>query len=245
MSYGAMGFVWVRIAAVVLCSVLSLLGCSGDSINGHAVVVNFDLDAPGEPPATGGVGQPSGLVKWGGASISVLSEANGITSQPVVLKAPAEHVFASVVTRFEPVSAGVVRIEVTVAFDRFFDGLFLDTSAESGSLPSAIVSRLIATADGEVQDDKTRTTVGRYVPNRPFRVRMDIDMTTKSWAASVDREMNGFGDDHMISELPFENPVAVLPTVGAVSVNMSVFPTVAAGATSVAYDDIRIQLPEF
>ena len=244
MIRGLIGFAWLGRAFLVLTSVLVLLSCSAGSSNDHVTWVNFDRDTPGQSPATGGDGQPSGLVKWDGTSIAVLSEANGITSQPVVLKVPAENVLASVVTRFEPVSAGVVRIEVTVAFDRFFDGLFLDTSAESGPFPSAGVSRLIATADGEIQDDKTRTTIGRYVPNRPFRVRLDIDMTTQSWAASIDREMNGFGDDPAVSNLPFENPVSALPTVGAVWASLSVFPTEAAGETSVAYDDIRIRLPE-
>lgn len=241
MSLKTVKFSVMRIFIAVVCSALALLGCAGESINEPVVVVNFDRDMPGQPPATGGDGQPSGLIVRDGSSVDVLSEANGITSQPVVLKVPAENVFAGVVTRFEPVTAGVVRIEVTVAFDRFFDGLFLDTSAETGASPSAIVSRLIVTADGEVQDDKTRTTVGRYVPDRPLRVRMDIDMTTKSWAASIDRELNGFGDDSTVSGLPFDNPIAVLPSVGAVWGSLIVFPTASAGETSVAYDDFRIQ----
>jgi len=245
MNHLTVKFVWVRIAIVVLWSVLALVGCAGENTNDHVVVVNFDRDTPGQSPATGGDGQPSELLKPDGTSIDVLSDANGITSQPVVLKVPAEHLFPSVVTRFEPVSSGVVRIEATVAFDRLVDGLFLQTTAGSGSFPFAVLTRLITTADGEIQDDKTRMTVGWYAPNQPFRVRVDIDMTTKSWAVSIDREMNGFGDDPTVSNLPFENPDAVVPTVGAVWGSLLVFPTASAGETSVAYDDIRIQLPEF
>lgn len=68
-------------------------------------------------------------------------------------------------------------------------------------------------------------------------------MSADTWSVAVDNEMNGFDDDPMISNLPFENPVAVLPTVGGVWASLSLFPTLSVAPTAVAYDDIRVLEP--
>jgi hypothetical protein len=160
-----------------------------------------------------------------------------------VLTAQGASQFATVTTLFSPIAEGVVRIEATVAFDRLADGFFLQTSAGSGPFPLAVVTRLITRDFGEIQDDATRTTVGFYAPNKPFQVRMDIDMSADQWSVVVDNEMNGFNDDPVISNLPFENPVNHVPTVGAVWASISLFPTFSVAPTAVAYDDIRVFVP--
>jgi hypothetical protein len=201
--------------------------------------IDFNGDTPGQPPATGGPNQPTSFVAFPGTTVLVQSTANGIDTQPVAITADAPGQFASVNFEFPPISSGVVRIEATVAFNRLVDCFFLQSGV---SAFSAVVSRLIATSAGEIQDDATRTTVGSYVANQPFRVRMDLDMTAKSWSAAIDNELNGFDDDAVTSNLPFENPLWALPYVGAVDASLSVFPTTTIGA-SVAYDDITVVVP--
>ena len=132
--------------------------------------INFDGDTPGQPPLTGGPGQPTAVFSFFGTSVRVQTSANGIATQPVELTAAGPVQFAGISAVFAPVADGVVRVEATVAFDRQVDGWFLDTSAGSGPVPGALVTRLRMTASGEIQDDVTRTRVGTYAPNQPFRV---------------------------------------------------------------------------
>lgn len=209
----------------------------------EVVGIDFNEDTPGQPPATGGPGQPSYLVSQSGTSILVQASANGITTQPVVLTVQGADPFADVHTRFDPVSEGIVRVEATVSFDRLEDGYFLQTTAGSGTNPTAVVTRLITRDFGEIQDHVSRTRIGTYLPNEPFRIRVDIDMSANTWSATVDNELNGFEDDPTISGLPFQNPVNVLPTVGGVSASLNLFPTLSVAPTSVAYDDIRVLVP--
>jgi len=126
-------------------------------------------------------------------------------------------------------------VEATVSFDRLVEGWFLDTST-GGSDLGPLVTRLRMTASGEIQDDVTRIRVGNYSPNQPFRVRVDIDMSTHESSASIDNELNGFQDDPVVTGLPFVNTPAVTPTVGVILPGLLV---VSGGPTAIAYDDIR------
>ncbi len=200
---------------------------------------DFNSDVPGQPPLTGGLNQPAGIFASPGATILVQSSANGITTQPVVITADAPSEYASVGFVFAPVSDGTLRLEATVAFDRLVDCYFLQTAV---SPSEAVVTRLIATSAGEIQDDITRTTVGHYAANQPFRVRMDVDMTAKSWSVAIDNELDGFDDNPVVTNLPFENPLFAVPFLGFVGADLSVFPVIDLGA-SVAYDDISIFAP--
>jgi hypothetical protein len=143
-------------------------------------------------------------------------------------------------TTFPPVSNGTVRVEATVSFDRLIDGFFLQTSV---SVSEAVVTRLIVLSDGSVRDDFSRTLLGQYEANTPFRVRMDIDMTVDRWSVALDDELNGFDDDPVISDLPFENPSSVLPSVSVVHASFDVFPVRPIGG-SIAYDDIAVLCPD-
>ena len=210
---------------------IATIGSAPDLVN-----INFDNDTPGQPPSTGGPGQPTSIFSFFGTSVRVQASANGIATQPVVLTAQGAVQFAGVSAGFAPVAADVVRVEATVSFDRVADGWFLDTTAGSGPVLGALVTRLRMTEFGEIQDDVTRTRVGTYSPNQPLRVRVDIDMSAREWAASIDNEFDGFQDDPVVSGLPFVNGPAVTPTVGSVLAGLLVL---SGGPTAVAYDDIR------
>ena len=68
-------------------------------------------------------------------------------------------------------------------------------------------------------------------------------MTTKTWSVAIDNEQNGFADDPVHEGLALVNSPAVIPHVGAVHASFSVFPTAAAGPSSIAYDDIIVSAP--
>ena len=232
------------VALILASATLSAAGPAGAASTLPEVVhVSFDGDTPGQPPQTGGPNQPTYLEIRPGTSILVHATAIGITTQPAVITAQTAGQYASIATLFNPVSGGVVRIEATAAFDRLVDGYFFDTTAGSGPFPFAVVTRLITRDLGVIQDDGTRTTVGTYAPHQPLRFRIDIDMATNTWSATVDNEMNGFDDDPVIANLPFENPVEVLPTVGGAWASLSLFPTPSEGPTAVAFDDIQVFVP--
>lgn len=234
----------LRGVAFTLASAMLLAAVPAGATNGatELVHVDFDSDTPGQPPLTGGPGQPTFLVSQFGTSILVQASANGLATQPVVLTAQGAAQFASVTTSFDPVSEGVVRVEATVAFDRLAEGFFLQTSAGSGPFPDAVVTRLITRDFGEIQDHVTGTPVGIYAPNQPFGVRMDIDMSANEWSVAVDNEMNGFDDDPLVSNLPFTNPVAVVPTVGGIWASLFLFLPLSVPPTAVAYDNIQVLL---
>jgi hypothetical protein len=133
------------------------------------------------------------------------------------------------------VTNGTLRVDATVSFSRLLDGFFLQSTA-SGAV---VVSRLDAFSDGTIRDDESRTVVGNYVAQQPFRIRMDVDMTAKTWSVTVDNELNGFADDPTVGNLPFENPIALIPDVQTVDQSLDIFPTIALGG-SIAYDDVDV-----
>jgi len=202
-------------------------------------LIDFANDVVGSAPALGGPNQPTSLLALSGTTVVVQSSANGINTKPVVLTAAAPNSFGTVDYTFTPVSDGVLRVEATVAFDRLLWGFFLQTAVRSCC---AVVTRLDATDTGDIVDDKDRRVVGQYQAGQPFRVRVDVDMTAKSWSATIDNELNGFEDDPVASNLPFENPLSAIPYVGAVDASLAVFPVVPLGG-SVAYDDIAVFVP--
>jgi hypothetical protein len=74
-----------------------------------------------------------------------------------------------------------------------------------------------------------------YSANQAFRVRIDIE--DGGWSFALDDESNGFGDNVIISNLPFVNPLLSSP--GAVNASFSIFPVIQTGA-SAAYDNFTI-----
>ena len=200
-----------------------------DLTAGLPATIDFDDDVPGLPPSTGGLNQPTSLSVPSGTRITVKSAANSITTQPVVLTSSGDYV--TVNYSFPEVK--ILRVEATVSFNRFFDGYFLQTSRSVGS---AVVTRLLAFSTGEIKAETSsnsgRVTVGRYAPNKPFKVRLDIDLENGRWSSLL--------DDRRTTDLPFVNDLSRIPGVGTVLASLRVFPTESVGPTIVAYDDISI-----
>jgi hypothetical protein len=212
---------------------IPILACLGEKEGGKRMVtlptlIDFNQDIPGQPPATGGNNQPTSLFTDPGTSIIVQPSANRINTQPVLLTASAPDEFANVATDFSSVSTGVLRVETTVSFDKLTDGYFLQTA-----VPLAVLTRLDVFSSGQIEDDASRTVVGNYTANNPFTVSIDVDMDSHTWSVAINNVLT--------TNLPFENPINVLPQVGEVDASLQIFPVHSSGA-SVAYDGISISL---
>jgi hypothetical protein len=146
--------------------------------------------------------------------------------------------FAGLNADFNSVTSGIVRIEATVGFSRLTFARFLATTDTSNRDE---VTSLVATLAGNIEEEFSHTAIGTYSPNQPFRVRMDIDMTAKTWSASVDNELNGFADDPLISDLPFANLPSLISGVGELTAYLQVQDGL--GTASVAFDDLTASIP--
>jgi hypothetical protein len=72
---------------------------------------------------------------------------------------------------------------------------------------------------------------------------MDVDINNKVWSASVDNELNGFGDDPVLAGLLTLNDPGILTDVSWVGASLNAFG--GQPATTVAYDDVSISvIPE-
>jgi hypothetical protein len=202
------------------------------------VSINFNSDTPGQPPATGGPNQPTSYFTIGGGSVLVQSSANGITTQPVVVSQDFAFAFAGLNADFAQVTSGLVRIEATVGLSRLTFSRFLATTDRSNGDE---VTSLVATSTGDIQEEFSHTPVGSYSPNQAFRIRMDIDMSTKTWSASVDNELNGFADDPVVSGLRFANVPSLISGVGELTPYLQVQDGL--GSASVAFDDLTVSTP--
>jgi len=195
---------------------------------------NFDSDTPGLPPGTGGTDQPTGIIDGG---VLVAADANGISTQPLVVDdGVCDHAYFGGVYYDLPVvvDAGSLRIEFTVAVNQLTDGTIFDTAV---SYYGATIARLDIEDDGTILDHFD-TPVASYAPNTPLRVRAELDLATKSWACTVDDELDGFADDPIASGLPFVNPG--ISQIGLVAPVLFGNYSTCTGSRIIAYDDVYI-----
>jgi hypothetical protein len=196
-------------------------------------LLDFNSDMPGLPPATGGIGQPSAYYGAPG-TVFVENSFAGMPWQSLTIH--SQGLFAGARYDIDSVSSGILRIEATVAFDRPCFGYFLQTSVAQGA---TLVSRMQVWADGHIRAyNGSFVSLGTYTPNQAFRVRMDVDLDSQTWAGSLDNELNGFADDVTISGLSLANQGLLPHSIG--SVHMDLHPYLL-GVGSVAYDDVLIQ----
>ncbi len=204
------------------------------------ILSDFNDDTPGQPPAIGGPNEPATIINGG---VLVQASANGLNDQPLTLDdGSCDSTYFGGVTYdlAAPVTQGVVRIEATVATNQFIGSparTILFDSTESGL--GASIARLGFREDGMILSNDG-VELGSYLPNEPFRFRADIDMTTKTWAASIDDELNGFDDDSVASGLQFVNPPGIIDQIGTAIMTMFGSFTSCTGSRIIAYDDITI-----
>lgn len=233
------GFVLSGIAVVATL----LLVAGGVAAQEFSIFSTFDADTVDSPPATGGLDQPTGLLS-AGVGVLVRASSGGIATQPLEV---ADNTCSNTPFYFGgvyydlpvAVTGSVLRIEATVAANQLTSGVFFDTL----SLGSA-VARLSFKDTGTIVDH-FNVVLSTYVANTPVRFRADIDMDAKTWACTIDDELNGFGDDPVDSGLAFANDAASITQVDTVYLDLlgsfNIFTCTAPRA--VAYDDVLIVTP--
>lgn len=193
---------------------------------------NFDADTPGAPPGLGGPHQPSSLTVPTGATILVETASGGITTQPVILSED-DGEYTAVNYSFPYPPNQVIRMEATVSVSAFRNAYFMQTT--SGI---AVLARIHFSENGAIFANGG-VLLGTYTPNTPFRLRIDNDMASYSYAVAVDDEMDGFVDELVHASLPFVNSGLTDVTGAIASINV-----VGTDPVSIAYDDVYIGVPE-
>jgi hypothetical protein len=169
------------------------------------VFSTFDTDTIGQTPSLGGLNQPSSIFLQGSNSPSVLvgANANGISSQSI----DAEFVDSSMgitnvamaVYSFSTVNDGILRIESTVSLNQVEN---VDI-AQTVNSTNAVVLRVTANALGQLEIGAV--PIGLYSPDTPVRFRLDVNLDSFSWQATVDSELDGFSDNPTITGNQFTN----------------------------------------
>jgi hypothetical protein len=225
--------VLLSVVAVVL---IAIVNPSVSSAQEFLVFSAFYEDTPGLPPETGGWNQPTAIVNGG---VLVQATANGIATQPLEVDDgdcnPAYFGGVSY-TLPAPVTAGVLRLEATVSFNQLTDGTFFDTTV-SGT--STSISRLAIEDDGTIVD-RWGVVLETYAANTPLRIRADIDMNSKTWACTIDDELDGFDNDQVVPGLQFVNDPSLINQIGAALFTLYGSFDACTGSRIVAYDDILI-----
>jgi hypothetical protein len=217
-----------------------LLGPGGASAQNLSISSTFDTDTAGLPPTTGGSDQPTEIINDG---VLVQASANGIATQPLEVAdgdcSSTPYYFGGVSYELSsPVTGGVLRIEATVAANQITTGVFFDTSSDpyGGS-----VARLNFSNLGTIVD-YFGVVLANYSANTPFRIRVDVDMNSKTWDCTIDDELNGFEDDPVTSGLAFVTDPVLVTQVG--KVYLALFGShntfTCTPPRAVAYDDVLI-----
>lgn len=192
----------------------------------------FDDDVPGQIPTIGGASQPAGFhPPRGTTTVLVQEEANGISTQPLAVTLAASGL-AGAYYEFPLVTDGTLRVEATIALSR--TDLLLSSFFQTGVTPSDIVvTRVRMNVGGEIIAG--RTPIGTIEPATPFRLRVDVDLDSQTWSASLDDELDGFENDPVFSSLSFLNLPSEIPGVGSVSLDLL------GASLSASFDDILIR----
>ncbi len=233
------GFVLGGIAIVAVL----FLAAGGAAAQEFSIFSTFDADTADSPPTTGGPDQPTGFLS-AGVGVLVRASSSGIATQPLEVAdntcSNTPFYFGGVYYDLPAVVTGsVLRVEATVAANQLTSGVFFDT-LDGGSA----VARLSFRETGIIVDH-FNVELSSYVANTPFRFRADIDMDAKTWACTIDDELNGFGDDPVVSGLAFVNDPASITQVDTVYLDLlgsfNIYTCTVPRA--VAFDDVLIVTP--
>lgn len=224
-------------------------------------VVSPDLPGPGFLgfPATGGINQPTIRQEFSSGWI-VSDSALGIDTQPVWISQTGPDAPNNLRSDFAPVSSGMVRVEATVSLNLPPEnvGLLLSSGGpvtldeEIASDLARIGARMSNLPTGEIFTFQgiiiTEVTLGSFENNKPFRIRIDINLNAKTWSVIIDDELNGFDDDSLVSGLSFN--IISNGVFGTINAFWNCLPCTTPGGGSaltgqVAYDDISVSVNGF
>ena len=196
----------------------------------------FDADTVGAEPVMGLPHCPTSLLKTLGTEADPLVRASslGIVTQPVeFVMDPDPTASNMLVYDFAPNVTTLLRAEATVSVSELTNAIVMRTWMNSFGL---VIGDIYFNESGEIRAHGD--VLGSYTPGVPVRLRMYVNMLTKTYAAAVDDELNGFADDVLVTGLSFANDPGITTNVGGVGVGYNRLgegPT-----TTVALDDILI-----
>jgi hypothetical protein len=199
-----------------------------------SILSTYDHEPLDVTPLTGGLNQPTSTSASTSTSVVTVEDAScGLTSR-VLQIANANNTTTGqtgeVTYTFDTLWNGVVRVEATVGFSALTASTFLVAMDQYGST----VFNLQTTSGGIIIDNNS-VTMGRYSANTPFRIRMDIDMSSKSWTFIQDTERDGFDDNTVITSRPFGTNITEINRI-----RTQLYTAANAGAMTAAFDDIVI-----
>jgi hypothetical protein len=212
-----------------------LLRLQGTGTTG-LVFSDFEGDTVGEPPLTGGANQPEA---WGASvsvSVMIVSGAGGIPSQGLQISDSGFQGDGWARYNFGPFDSGVTTIEGICSVNKLALMDICGTSVNTGTS----ISRVLVNPRYEMYGLYITAMAAHYQPNRPFRFRIQVNMTAKKWSFVIDNELNGFGDDQVINDIDFMNDPSSINSISKFLAQYSGGSTTISGQT-IIYDDIFIR----
>ncbi len=190
---------------------------------------NFQLDAVGGPPATGGAGQPFGLHLPAGASVTVVDGALGLDDQPVLFET-ADGAATGLVWLLAPaITEGGIEIAFSMSVSDSVFGTVFRVGGSGGGLVEVFTQ-----PDGLLRlfDGCASTTLGAFLPGQPFRVVIRFTPPA-AYSAVAD------GDNDGLSDAPPAEGTACFP--GSVTRLDAFARSTLSGPLAVALDDLVVR----
>lgn len=174
---------------------------------------DFNADTVGTMPVLGTPDNPTHILKRLDTEQDPLvqSSALGLADQPVTFNISSDALSGVLlVYDFEPnITTTILRAEASISVNAFANLIVLRTWENSFG---QVLGDVLLNESGEIRG--IGGLIGTYTPGTPFRVRIEVDVTSGHYALGVDNELDGFADDPMVSGLTFMNDPAGVSNVG-------------------------------
>jgi hypothetical protein len=203
-----------------------------------SILSTFDHETLDTTPATGRLNQPTSTSVTSGSSVTVRVKSNscGLTGRVLEINNPSSTAAKTgeVTYSFDTLWNGTLRVEATVSFSAVVASTFLVAMDQYGTT----ALNLQTTAGGLIIDNNS-VTLGRYSANTPFRFRIDVDLSSKTWSFIQDTEINGFNDNTAVTSRTFATNITEINRVRA-----QLYTAANAVALTAAFDNIVIAQPD-
>ncbi len=202
-----------------------------------SILSTYDHEPTGVRPLTGGLNQPTSTSTTHTTSVVTVEKQSCGQTGRVLQIANATNTAGQtgeVTYNFNTLWNGTVRVEATVSFSALVASTFLVALDQY----NGTVFNVQTTMGGLIIDNNS-VTLGSFSANTPFRIRMDIDMSSKTWTFIQDSELDGFADNTVITSRPFGTNITELNRIRA-----QLYTAASADPMTVAFDNIVIAQPD-
>ncbi len=198
---------------------------------------DFGSDTVGSMPALGAPHNPTHLLRHFDTEPEPIVQASalGLDAQPVTFATQTEPASAALlVYDFAPNLTTILRAEATVSVSGYTQLRIMRAWEQSFG---SVIGDVIIGSSGQING--LGAEVGQYVPNSPFRVRMDVNIITKTYALVVDDELDGFANDTRVTGLGFGSDPEDIDNVGGFGIGY-IAASGAAEDITLAFDDVLL-----